>query len=198
MASSSLVWCRRRSPCVHATSRSHTLLCTPHRCVTVRRWRDASGARSRGAKWEYEIGDDAAAGGAAAGAGGSTSGGGLLSESRANPVFLKRDTPQAWVWRIRNLPYPKSTYKLAIDGDKQQVVLSTTNKKYYKRIDVPAMRRAGLALDARALGLRYSNNTLVISYAKPPPVVATEAEDRKSKLDAASKGGAGGMDCQTQ
>ena len=62
-------------------------------------------------------------------------------------MFIRKDTSDRFEWRIRNLPYPKETYVIDVDHTKQQIVLKTTNKKYYKRIDVPDLRRAGLEID---------------------------------------------------
>lgn len=45
------------------------------------------------------------------------------------PIFTRKDTPQAFQWRIRNLPYPLPTYQVSIDDEKQQIVVRTTNKK---------------------------------------------------------------------
>jgi hypothetical protein len=33
---------------------------------------------------------------------------------------------------VRNLPYPKEVYEISVDQEKNQVVIRTTNKKYFK------------------------------------------------------------------
>jgi hypothetical protein len=36
-------------------------------------------------------------------------------------------------YRIRNLPYPEEVYQLEVDSEKQEIVVKTTVKKYFKR-----------------------------------------------------------------
>ena len=70
-----------------------------------------------------------------------------LALSSSNPIFLRKDSPSRFEWRIRNLKWPKDVYQLSIDHDKQQIVLRTTNKKYFKRINIPEMNSLELKLD---------------------------------------------------
>ena len=59
--------------------------------------------------------------------------------------------------------------------------MKTTNKKYYKRIDVPDLKRAGdIKLDESELAWKYQNNTVIISYDKPAKVIEME---KKKKSD---------------
>ena len=55
-------------------------------------------------------------------------------------------------------------------------MLKTVNKKYYKRIDIPDLRRAGLEIDEAAIAWRYTNNTEIISYDKPAQVKQRDIE----------------------
>ena len=55
-------------------------------------------------------------------------------------------------------------------------MLKTVNKKYYKRIDIPDLRRAGLEMDEAAIAWRYTNNTVIISYDKPAQVKQRDIE----------------------
>lgn len=80
-------------------------------------------------------------------------------------------------------------------------MLKTTNKKYYKRIDVPDMKRAGdLPLEESELAWKYQNNTVIISYDKPAKVIEIEKK-KKSDLQQMGTssdmpmigGGGGGM-----
>ena len=68
----------------------------------------------------------------------------IIAASNKNPMFMRKDTDERFEWRIRNLPYPKETYNIEIDHTKQEVVLKTTNKKYYKRFDIQDMKGIGL------------------------------------------------------
>ena len=58
-------------------------------------------------------------------------------------------------------------------------MLKTTNKKYYKRIDVPDLKRAGnLVLEESELAWKYQNNTVIISYDKPDKVIEMEKKKK--------------------
>jgi|TARA_B100000780_G_C20999373_1_gene399819 hypothetical protein len=174
--------------------------------LTVRKWR-SSNALGKKRSWEYEIGEQ----------GRETSNTNDGSESVAvdlfvsssNPVFLRRDQPRAFVFRVRNLPYPREVYEISIDEEKQQIVLRTSNKKYFKRFDLPALKRLELPLDTSALTYDYdsSSKVLIMRYGKPKQVIEHEMEERqrhlsnvstdnKKKLPGAADGGA--PDCKTQ
>lgn len=99
-----------------------------------------------------------------------------LRASSTNPIFLRKDTPEQLQWRIRNLPYAASVYTVSVDHEKQDIVVRTSNKKYFKRIDVPDLRRVGLKLKDDLLEWKHQHNTLIISYTKPAEV--TEAEQK--------------------
>ncbi|BHF72813.1 hypothetical protein SprV_0401588400 [Sparganum proliferum] len=101
-----------------------------------------------------------------------------IQESNANPIFGRLDTKNDFQWRIRNLPYPLSTYQLSIEDDGETIVLRTTNKKYFKRFGIPDLRRIGLKLDQTNLTKTHSNNTLVISLqSDPQPITAIQADE---------------------
>ena len=109
-------------------------------------------------EWEYEVGEDTKR---------FDPEQDLLQANSANPYFIRKDTTERFEWRVRNLPYPKDNYIIEVDHQKQQIVLKTVNKKYYKRIEVPDLRRAGLEIDEAAIVWKYSNNTVIIGYDKP-------------------------------
>mmetsp|Transcript_58725 Transcript_58725/g.108341 ORF Transcript_58725/g.108341 Transcript_58725/m.108341 type:complete len:214 (+) Transcript_58725:75-716(+) len=98
----------------------------------------------------------------------------LLRASSNNPIFVRKDTPEHFQWRVRNLPYPADVFQVSVDHDKQQIVVRTSNKKYYKRIDVPDLRRLALQLKDELLSWKHQHNTLIISYSKPPEVLKEE------------------------
>jgi len=97
-----------------------------------------------------------------------------MRASNSNPVFLRKDTPQDFQWRIRNLMFPADVYSITVDHEKQEIVVRTSNKKYFKRIPVPDCARLGLPLKDEMLTWKHQHNTLIISYSKPPQVVAEE------------------------
>lgn len=119
------------------------------------------------ATWEFEVGEDSRR---------FDPEQDLMQASSANPIFIRKDTNERFEWRIRNLPYPKDNYIIEVDHQKQQIVLKTVNKKYYKRIEIPDLRRVSLEIDEAAIAWRYTNNTVIISYDKPQAVKARDAE----------------------
>eukprot|EP00958_Prasinococcus_capsulatus_P020860 scaffold2764_cov399-Prasinococcus_capsulatus_cf.AAC.13 len=70
-------------------------------------------------------------------------------------------------FRIRNLPYPESTYGVTIDHADGKIVVRTNNKKYYKRLEIPELAKMGKKLEEAALSWSYANNTLVIGVGWP-------------------------------
>jgi hypothetical protein len=102
-----------------------------------------------------------------------------LVESTANPAFTRsQDTPDAFVWRVRNLPYPKETYDVGVDQTDGKIVVKTKNKKFYKRFDVPELTVLGLVAESSALSWDWNYNTLIITYKKPKEVLVAEAEEK--------------------
>uniref|UniRef100_A0A7S3YGL9 Protein DPCD n=2 Tax=Lotharella globosa TaxID=91324 RepID=A0A7S3YGL9_9EUKA len=93
------------------------------------------------------------------------------------------------MWRIRNIPYERSVYRLTIDSDRQQIVLRTTNKKYFKRISIPQLQAVGekLSADPSLLTYTHDNNTLIIQYKKSSKVIQVEAEYAKKRARDAEK-----------
>ena len=83
------------------------------------------------------------------------------------PIFIRKDTSDRFEWRIRNLKWPKEVYSIEIDHSKQEVVVKTSNKKYYKRFDIPDLKRLGIKLDESNVVWKYQHNTLIIGYDKP-------------------------------
>ena len=83
------------------------------------------------------------------------------------PHFSRVDTRDSFQWRVRNLPYPESTYSVTIDEADNKVVIRTTNKKYYKRFGVPEMDMLKKRLDPDDLSWYHRNNALVISVRAP-------------------------------
>jgi len=126
-------------------------------------------------EWTFEVGEAPAR---------TTIENDLMRPSSSNPVLVRKDRPHAFEWRVRNLPYPKSTYSVAVDTDKNQIVVRTTNKKYYKRIDVDDMDRARIPLEEAGLSWSHENNTLIFQYKKPAAVMAAERDVKVARLSA--------------
>uniref|UniRef100_A0A0B6ZF72 Protein DPCD n=2 Tax=Arion vulgaris TaxID=1028688 RepID=A0A0B6ZF72_9EUPU len=152
--------------------------------LLLRKWKRKSTLGGVG-KWEYEIGEQPTP---------------LLNldteglvESNTNPVFLRKDTKSHYQWRIRNLPYPISNYIIK-KSDDGQIILSTVNKKYYKKFSIPDLERCALKLEEDKLELAHANNTLIISYKKPQSILEMEKtfEQEIKKMKANEDGE---MDC---
>ncbi len=96
------------------------------------------------------------------------------------------------------MPYPKETYEVEVDEAKEHIVVRTTNKKYFRKWTVPALRRLGVALDPSLLSHQFAAGVLLVSYRKPEALRAAEAERRKAILASMDKTRkSGGIDCTT-
>ncbi|KAK3589438.1 hypothetical protein CHS0354_020773 [Potamilus streckersoni] len=148
--------------------------------LVVRKWRRKGTIGGIG-KWEFEVGEELMVR--------NLESEGLI-ETSSNPIFIRKDTKTAFQWRVRNLPYPKETYILSIDDDQQNIIIRTTNKKYYKKFGIPDMNRIQLALEPQNLSFAYANNTLIVSYQKPEPILEIEKllQEEFRKLKASKDG----------
>ena len=68
-------------------------------------------------------------------------------------------------------------------------MLKTTNKKYYKRIDIPDLKRADVQMDESSVTWKYANNTVIIGYDKPQKVKEKELAMLKLAHKAAANSG---------
>ncbi len=101
-------------------------------------------------------------------------------------MFSRKDSENAFQFRVRNLPYPKSNYIVSVDEETQDIVIQTVNKKYFKRFDIPDMKREGLRLDKDEVQWAHANNTLLISYAKPS-VIRRKEQQKARELQQMAK-----------
>ena len=100
----------------------------------------------------------------------------LIRENGNNPLFIRKDTQKEFQWRIRNLKGDADNFMVECDKDKQQIVIRTKNKKYYKRFNIPDLERLNIKLDENLMKVNFVNNTLVISYTKPKEALDVESE----------------------
>jgi len=119
-------------------------------------------------EWEYELGDFTKPI--------NSNDDFLVQESSTTPMLTKRITKTKIEWRIRNLPYPLDVYNVTVDPVKTAVVVRTTNKKYFKSINVPELERCQTSLDPTKLAIDHKFNTLIITYDKPAVVMEMEAD----------------------
>jgi protein DPCD len=73
-------------------------------------------------------------------------------------------------------------YSLEVDHQKQEIVVRTSNKKYFKRFDIPDLKRLGIKLDESCVAWKYQHNTLIIGYDKPDKILEL---DRKKQEEIA-------------
>ena len=115
-----------------------------------------------------------------------------LRESAGTPVVVRVDSEAAYVWRIRNLPPPGDNYLVtaepAADAPGGELVVRTSNKKYFKRLPVPDLARRGLLMDASRVSQRFENNTLVIEFLKPVAVREEEDVERRRRREGKGQG----------
>ncbi|CAG9562451.1 unnamed protein product [Danaus chrysippus] len=94
-----------------------------------------------------------------------------ITESKDQPTLLKRNTRVNIEWRIRNLPYPIETYSIKANNEDKCIIISTSNKKYYKKLEVPELYRLGLPIEQGNIDATHKYNTLIITYKKPQPLL---------------------------
>lgn len=79
------------------------------------------------------------------------------------PQLVRRNTRINLEWRIRNLPYPIETYSISAENDEKCIVVRTTNKKYFKKLQVPELTRINLPLEQANIQFIHKYNTLIIT-----------------------------------
>ncbi|EAN88480.1 hypothetical protein C3747_10g86 [Trypanosoma cruzi] len=109
----------------------------------------------------------------------------LLIEANGSPEIVKQDTPEYHVFRIRNLPYAKDVFSVTVEhrepGDVGEIVVRTSNKKYFKRLSIPELQRHHIQLDPGHLLYDVQHNTLIIRYKKHLAVLAADAAAKKER-----------------
>lgn len=104
----------------------------------------------------------------------------LLITLVTQPIFIRLDSKSQFQFRIRNMPWEASNYQVEVDLGSDEIVVRTSNKKYFKRFCIPDLRRIKRKLDPSDLSVEYANSTLVISYTKPNEI---PAEEKKIQLE---------------
>ena len=66
---------------------------------------------------------------------------------------------------------------------------NNTNKKYFKRFDIPALKRCEIPLDRSDLSYSHEGATLIILYAKPRKVLYQEEQTRQGRKRAPKSDG---------
>uniref|UniRef100_A0A182K688 Protein DPCD n=1 Tax=Anopheles christyi TaxID=43041 RepID=A0A182K688_9DIPT len=107
----------------------------------------------------------------------------MLKESCSEPLLTKRVTRNAIEWRIRNLPYPILTYAITCEEKDKTITIRTSNKKYFKKIQVPEFQRCNYLPKQDDLNVVHKNATLIITYKKPAILLEMERATLKTLQD---------------
>ncbi|CAB3254598.1 unnamed protein product [Arctia plantaginis] len=138
--------------------------------VLLRRAWKVKGKLGGEGRWEVEIGDpipDATP---------RIDAGADIMESKDQPLLSRRNTRINLEWRIRNLPYPIETYSISANNDERCIIVRTTNKKYFKRLQVPELDRFNLPIEQANISSTHQFHTLIIMYKKPQMLLDMEKE----------------------
>lgn len=84
---------------------------------------------------------------------------------------MKRITKTNIEWRIRNLSYPVETYSVTADPDARCLIIRTTNKKYFKKIQVEELDRVNLCPEQKNIDFSHKYNTLIITVSTSCPSI---------------------------
>ncbi|XP_061423745.1 protein DPCD isoform X2 [Lethenteron reissneri] len=145
--------------------------------LMLRRWRVRSMLGAPWA-WETEVGEP----------GPSPSSVDTLKESAAAPVCVRGETREELWWRVRNVPYPQHVFSVCVDSTNNNLVISTSNHKYYKRLSIPDLDRLELLLDPEAVSFSHKNHTLIVKYQKPARLLDHEKCVRREICTLSSEG----------
>nr|XP_032821729.1 protein DPCD isoform X1 [Petromyzon marinus] len=145
--------------------------------LMLRRWRVRSMLGAPRA-WETEVGEP----------GPSPSSVDTLKESAAAPVCVRGETREELWWRVRNVPYPPHVFSVCVDSTNNNLVISTSNHKYYKRLSIPDLDRLELPLDPEAVSFSHNNHTLIVKYQKPARLLDHEKRVRREICTLSSEG----------
>ena len=109
----------------------------------------------------------------------------VMSVASDQPCLSMQQDGDKFVFRVRNLPYPKECYSVVLEWcdnqTKKEIVIRTSNKKYFKRISIPDMDRTNLKLEEENLSWVWKNQTLIVEYKKPLAIKTLEAQWKKER-----------------
>ncbi|KAK9885027.1 hypothetical protein WA026_009251 [Henosepilachna vigintioctopunctata] len=133
--------------------------------VTRRAWRKKDTIGNDNA-WEIELGDP--------GENFQVENIPVIKENNSQPSISRRNTQINLEWRIRNLPYPIETYSVTCNDDKKNLTVRTSNKKYFKILNIPELERLCIPLKQENVTFSHKYNTLIITYKKPQQLLNFE------------------------
>jgi hypothetical protein len=110
----------------------------------------------------------------------------LLSHiSPLQPQFIRLDSPTHIIFKVRNLPYPLDTYSVGVDEEAEEIVIRTSNRKYFKRTQLSDCKELRIPLDHTCLAFTHANDTLTVRYAKPASLVQLEENRLQEAMELA-------------
>ena len=101
-----------------------------------------------------------------------------IVDGSQNPIFMRFDSDSYFQWYVKKIPYPADTYEINVNEDKNNFVIKTKNKKYFKIVHPPS----NIKLKKSLLEWTWSKNTLIIRYPKTEEDIKREDEERKYRL----------------
>ena len=101
-----------------------------------------------------------------------------FGETTQNPVFMRTDTDTHFQWYVKYIPYPADNYQITVDEEKNNYVIKTNNKKYFKVVHAPE----NIHFNKKLLEWAWSKNTLIIRYPKTKEDIENEKKERSNRL----------------
>eukprot|EP00520_Triparma_pacifica_P013793 CAMPEP_0118644834 /NCGR_PEP_ID=MMETSP0785-20121206/7163_1 /TAXON_ID=91992 /ORGANISM="Bolidomonas pacifica, Strain CCMP 1866" /LENGTH=198 /DNA_ID=CAMNT_0006536645 /DNA_START=125 /DNA_END=717 /DNA_ORIENTATION=- len=153
-----------------------------------RRWRER-GMMGKEGEWEWEIGTPAVKNDGNGNGGGS---GGVIKASDVNPVWIGKDSTAQFVYCLTKCPWKVENYTVTYDEDKDEFVLRTKNRKFYKRWRVPGLVRLGIKGEGLEVQVEHKGDgedVLLIKIEKPERVREEERRRRDERMTAAKNAG---------
>ncbi|KAF2879101.1 hypothetical protein ILUMI_27065 [Ignelater luminosus] len=90
----------------------------------------------------------------------------LIKENASQPFVRRRVTKRSIEWRIHNLPYPIDTYRVTVEQKAKCLTVRTTNKKYFKKLQIPEFERLNILPQQNKISVQHKFNTLIITHEK--------------------------------
>ncbi|KXS22353.1 hypothetical protein M427DRAFT_141844 [Gonapodya prolifera JEL478] len=137
----------------------------------------------------------------------------LLTPSSSSPSVVRRDKRHFFQWRCDRCPGPKDNYIVEVDTTGRRVLIKTKNKKFFARLPIPDLDRAGLPFES-TVTVQHADKDggiLLVSYRKPPTILDAEERareerrreardwaERAKEKEKTGRGGRDDGDCKTQ
>jgi protein DPCD len=67
------------------------------------------------------------------------------------------------------------TYNVTVEPNHCEIIVRTTNKKYFKKLKIQELERCQLKPEQESVTTKHQHNTLIIAYKKPALIKDMEA-----------------------